>query len=166
MELVASNKLVSLSFLLVVGLVLVGGKELCIWLYRFCKPYYYMLYARNINYYEILDMHDRIAEINILRSKLTGIKPCEVYLKKAVSNEELPSNELSGCVTCKRSLLDIKRRCQSMKFTECGHVFCLTCANLLHDNMTATLSRSKWPCPECAYSLKRDGLVRVSNLYL
>ena len=161
----SNDKIGCVWLLIAFSWLLLQFKDGCKNFYGYCKKRYFK-YRNAIDYYKIVDKNDRIAEMNILYCKIKPVKPSDVYLKPAVSNSEESSQKLTGCEVCKRQLLHIKQSGESMKYTECGHVLCLTCANKFHDQMSQASFRSKWPCPACTRPLKRHGLIHVYNLYI
>ena len=63
---------------------------------------------------------------------------------------------LKGCGMCGRSLCEVKCSGDTLKFTECGHIFCGKCSN-----------ESAWQkCITCSHRLKRHGALQLYNLYL
>ena len=91
---------------------------------------------------------------------LLGKEACRKEANKKTKNY---GHELRGCCMCKRKLLQLKQLGESLKATECGHVFCLKCTNKLHDKLIHT----HFPCPVCAHPLMHEnGIVCISNLYL
>jgi hypothetical protein len=91
---------------------------------------------------------------------LLGKEACRKEANKKTKNY---GHELRGCCMCKRKLLQLKQLGESLKATECGHVFCLKCTNKLHDKLIHT----HFHCPVCAHPLmQNNGIVCISNLYL
>jgi hypothetical protein len=59
---------------------------------------------------------------------------------------------------CGRELAKIKSEGESFKITECGHVICTSCVNRCF--------KIDLHCPVCNHGLKRNGIIRITNLYL
>ena len=168
---IASDTLSCIGMLLVFCWVLLCIKEMCKDAYGFCKYRYVKYTTKLVEHCQIMDKHDQLAEMNSSYAKVKKVKPSDAYLKRALPKSKKDSSrKLNGCVMCKQPLLQLKQSGMSLKYAECGHVFCLTCANQLHDEMKArsklSLARYRWPCPTCAQPIKRDGIIRMSNLYL
>lgn len=69
------------------------------------------------------------------------------------------SGQLKKCGGgCGRELAKIKSEGESFKITECGHVICTSCVNRCF--------KIDLHCPVCKHGLKRNGIIRVTNLYL
>ena len=152
--------------------VILEAKDYCKNFYSFCKNRFHK-YTKLVDNSKILDKHDRVAQANSLNAKSKSLKLNQVYLEIAKRNTKLESTKaalslrtLNGCGMCNRKLLQIKQNGESMKYAECGHVFCLTCVNQLHDQMKTFSLRSNRTCPVCNWPLMQNGIIRISNIYL
>lgn len=109
---------------------------------------------------------DRVASYNMNMFLLNDkIKVNEYLLRNSncsltpKNKQQVKCHSLRKCGgVCGRELSVIKREGESFKITECGHVICARCSNrhFIHD----------FHCPACNHNLKRDGIIRVTNLYL
>ena len=112
----------------------------------------------------LAECHDRIAATNRHFEETVGRISQFLLIDGEISGSPtIPRShvELTECIGCARSLIQIKQFGEAMQVTECGHVFCFECT-------TEMLGHVNSPCYSCGYELKQqDGLCRgVTNLYL
>jgi hypothetical protein len=99
----------------------------------------------------------------------------EMYVREAAChncNENYNSDGLNECCMCMRTLMEIKQEdgneCEesSLKFTECGHVFCLKCMNKWFECRVFMAKEGEFNCPTCMRNLMRDHIIHVANIYI
>jgi hypothetical protein len=131
--------------------------------YVFRSPNDCHLNAANFSIISKSKIIDQVANFNVkmfLLHRNSNIN--EYFLRHASCKKNFNISNLNLNIKCgggcERDLLEMKRRSESFKITECGHVICARCANKLLKN--------KCQCPVCDHCLKRSGIIRVTNLYL
>ena len=118
----------------------------------------------------VSSVHDKIANFNrhALRTPFVDAS-LEMFLREALDKQKPVKNAskqvLNDCSMCLTSLLGRKRAGDSLKVTECGHVFCLECTNRLFDSATQ-FSNGMVKCPTCVRLVTRDQIVYISNVHI
>jgi len=125
--------------------------------------------------------HDLVAVSNQNSIKLIDASN-EMYVREACNNcsENCNSDVLNECCMCMRSLVEIKQEDggdkeyeeeeekieSTLKFTECGHVFCLKCMNKWFESRVYMAKEGEFNCPTCMRNLMRDNIIHVANIYV
>ena len=119
---------------------------------------------------EAWSTHDKIVNCNrraLNTPKYDASK--ELFVREAFFKnnpvENADKHVLNECSTCLQSLIERKRAGDSLKVTECGHVFCLDCMNRFFDSAYQD-ANGLVKCPTCVRPLTRDQVTYISNIFI